>query len=412
MSRESDHLLSDLSLGHLSRTVVGRNNSFLKNSMRDHTALLHKEYSGQRILVLGGAGFIARQVLREILQLRPAYVGIVDLSENGLAEVMRSIRATGAVLPGTTVEPWLVDIGSPQFVRMVREVGHVDRLLNFAAVKHVRSERDVPSLLRMLEVNILSTYRATLCVAEAHPQAAQFIVSTDKAADPANFMGASKRAMELVAVGACSSVTMARFANVAFSSGSLLESWLRRISNRSPISVPKDTWRYFVTPEEAGHICILASIAPSSSIILPQLGVENLVELEKAMFLVLAECGFEPVHVNDIASGIAFLDSSSPQTCVSYPVLVSERDTHGEKRAEQFLATGERSERWIEGLDRIGRHRTTLGESEMSAFVTRIADLVSDPITPLSTDDLVRWMQDAVPTFKRSRALSRLDDRA
>lgn len=407
-----DRLLSEHLVGELARTVVGRPSSFLDDSIRVERARLEHAYGGRRVLILGAAGFIARQTLDTVLQLRPSYVGLVDISENGLAEVVRSIRSSGAVMSGTTVEPWLADIGSAIFPRVVRAVGQVDQLLNFAAVKHVRSERDVPSLLRMLEVNIVGTHRATTCLAELQSNAHQFVVSTDKAADPASFMGASKRAMELVAASAYQSVTTARFANVAFSSGSLLESWLRRISDGLPVSVPRDTWRYFVTPEEAGQLCILASVAPRASIIVPTFAADHLVELEHALSLVLAKCGYEAKYVPDVAAGLSALRHHPAANDHGYPVIVTDRDTSGEKRAEQFLGTGEEAEPWIDGLDRFSIQGLELSPLPIASFVESIADLVADPTIAVGVDDLRELLEAAVPTFRHVPAASRLDDRA
>jgi hypothetical protein len=282
----------------------------------------------------------------------------------------------------------------------------------FAAVKHVRSEREVPSLLRMLEVNIVATHRATAYIAESHPNADQFVVSTDKAADPANFMGASKRAKKLVAVSVCPSISTARFANVAFSSGSLLESWLRRISDRLPVSVPRDTWRYFVTPEEAGQLCILASVAPRASVVIPNFATDRLVELEHALTLALAACGHEPEYVNDVASGVSALQHPSGRHDLRYPVIATDRDTSGEKRAEQFRGAGEHAEPWIDGLDCFPIQGEDSSGLPMASFVERNAEFVADPTIPVRLDDLREPMEQAIPTFRHVRAASRLDDRA
>ena len=264
-----EQVLSDDSVRELSEAVVGRPESFLADS----TALLHDDlaerFAAKRVLILGGAGFIATQTLRHILRYEPSYVGIVDISENGLAESIRSLRSSELVPASTQLEPWLVDVSSPSLARLAEAVGEVDQVMNFAAVKHVRSERDLPSLLRMLQVNVLGSHLVARTFAASSPGARQFVVSTDKAADPANFMGASKRAMELAAAMACPWITTARFANVAFSSGSLLESWLRRLTNGQPLAVPADTWRYFVTPEESGQLCSLAAVAPAGSVVVP-----------------------------------------------------------------------------------------------------------------------------------------------
>jgi FlaA1/EpsC-like NDP-sugar epimerase len=407
-----DQIMSDATIRDLAREIVGRPNSFLDSAVQDSQSNLESAFKGRRILILGAAGFIARQTLLAVLPYRPAYVGLVDISENGLAEVIRGLRASNAIPVGTIVEPWLADIGSAIFPRILAEIGAVDRVMNFAAVKHVRSERDVPSILRMLEVNILATYKAVSLIAELQPRAAQFVVSTDKAADPANFMGASKRAMELAAVEAFGDICTARFANVAFSSGSLLESWLRRISERLPVAVPRDTWRYFVTPEEAGHLCMLASLAPAGSVVVPSFENDDLVELEKILMLVLRRYGYQGREVSDVCTGINLMKNFSEIKGAEYPIVVSERDTPGEKREEQFLASGEKARPWISELGVSSMKSSDTGAPEITEFVHRIESLVSNPNEVTTVDDLRIMISNVVPNFTHVSAKVHLDDRA
>jgi nucleoside-diphosphate-sugar epimerase len=402
-----EQLVSEAFVRTLSASIIGRQRSFLADSTAQSEAALSDRFRGRRVLVLGGAGFIATQTVRFLLSLEPAYVGLVDLSENGLAESIRAIRSSELAGPGTVVEPWLADIASPSFRRVLDSVGPVDQLMNFAAVKHVRSERDLPSLLRMLEVNVLGTHRAARAVAETSPQAHQFVVSTDKAADPANFMGASKRAMELAARSACPAVTTARFANVAFSSGSLLESWLLRLANGQPLAVPRDTWRYFVTPEESGQLCSLASIAPAASVAVPDFDEDHLVELEVALAIVLAAQGRTAHDVTSIAEGMALLaDDPDPD---AWPVLVTARDTAGEKEAEVFAGSAERSEPWLPGLRRL-----PIGPSSdaVDDLLDRLAEWTSRAGDGLTVEDVQRALAAAVPNFSHIDATARLDDRA
>lgn len=407
-----DQIMSDSGVSDLAREIVGRQVSFLESAVGESQSNLESAFRDRRIVILGAGGFIARQTLRAVLRYRPAYVGLVDISENGLAEVMRELRAANSVPIETTVESWLADIGSPIFPRVLAEIGAIDRVLNFAAVKHVRSERDVPSILRMLEVNIVATYKAVSLIAEYQPKATQFVVSTDKAADPANFMGASKRAMELAAVAAAGSVCTARFANVAFSSGSLLESWLRRISERVPVSVPRDTWRYFVTPEEAGHLCMLASLAPAGSIVVPDFENDNLAELEQVLMLVLRSYGYQGREVSDVSEGLALMNNFSETRGSEYPIVVSERNTPGEKREEQFLDNSARAKPWISGLGISSMQSTAPGSLGIEDLIHRIEDLVSKPTQVTTIDELRDMMSKMIPNFRHISARSKLDDRA
>ncbi len=404
--------MSDAAVSDLAREIVGRPGSFLESAIRESQSNLELAFRDRRILILGAGGFIARQTLRAVLRYRPAYVGLVDISENGLAEVMRALRASNAIPVGTVVEPWLADIGSAIFPRVLAEIGAVDRVMNFAAVKHVRSERDVPSILRMLEVNIVATYKAVSLIADFQPKATQFVVSTDKAADPANFMGASKRAMELAAVGAFGNVCTARFANVAFSSGSLLESWLRRISERVPVSVPRDTWRYFVTPEEAGHLCMLASLAPAGSIVVPSFENDDLAELEQVLMLVLGSYGYQGREVPDVSTGIALMNNFSEIRGAVYPIVVSERNTLGEKREEQFLASGAKARPWLSGLGVSSIKSSVSGAVGITDLVHRIEDLVSNPDEAITIDELRDMMSRVISNFTHVSTKEKLDDRA
>lgn len=400
-----EQVLSDDSVRELSQVVVGRPESFLGDS----TALLHdalaERFSGRRVLILGGAGFIATQTLRHILRYEPSYVGIVDLSENGLAESIRTLRSSDLVPAATRLEPWLVDISSPSLARLAASVGEVDQVMNFAAVKHVRSERDLPSLLRMLQVNVLGSHLVARTLAESSPDANQFVVSTDKAADPANFMGASKRAMELAAAIAYPGITTARFANVAFSSGSLLESWLRRIVNRQPLAVPADTWRYFVTPEESGQLCSLAAVAPAASVVVPGFAEDALVQLTDALAAVLERLGLTPVEVPSVAVGRQVLDEGDGST---WPVVVTPRDTAGEKQAEVFTGANESAEAWTPALRRLPIGKPTDAVAEL---VERIEQWVTTDIA-VTLDDVHAAVSAAVPTFEHIPATARLDDRA
>jgi nucleoside-diphosphate-sugar epimerase len=404
--------MSDAAVRDLAREIVGRPGSFLESAIQESQSNLELAFRDRRILILGAGGFIARQTLRAVLRYRPAYVGLVDISENGLAEVMRALRASNAIPVGTVVEPWLADIGSAIFPRVLAEIGAVDRVMNFAAVKHVRSERDVPSILRMLEVNIVATYKAVSLIADFQPKATQFVVSTDKAADPANFMGASKRVMELAAVEAFGNVCTARFANVAFSSGSLLESWLRRISERVPVAVPRDTWRYFVTPEEAGHLCMLASLAPAGSIVVPSFENDDLAELEQVLMLVLGSYGYQGREVPDVSTGVALMKNFSETRGAEYPIVVSERNTVGEKREERFLSSGSHVKPWVSGLGVSSMMASGSGTLGITELVHRIEDLVSNPTEVITIDELRDMMSKVIPNFLHVSARAKLDDRA
>ena len=397
---------SDL-VSQLAVRLVGRQESHYKAALDALDGSLREAIEGRRILVLGAAGFIARKTLSVILRYRPDYVGLVDISENGLAEVIRWLRASGVVPPSTTIDPWLADIGGPNFIRLVRSVGHVDRVLNFAAVKHVRSERDVPSLLRMLEVNLVGIYASAVAVEEHAPGTPQFFVSTDKASDPSNFMGASKRAMEIAIASLAAPTTTVRFANVAFSSGSLLESWLFRLGDRQPLVVPESTWRYFVTPEESGELCAAAAVAQLRSAVIPHFAASDLILLEDALCTTLEFFGLDPVRVDGIDEARAHITRGAVGKGY-YPYFVTPLDTMGEKTAESLVGSGEKVWPWLPGLDVM----PLTGQPEASTnLIAWLTNKISCPGSLVSTEEIGRQLSTVVPNFRHGGGTSQLDDR-
>lgn len=395
-------------LRQLSTHLVDRQLPLYSKALDNLNGSLQEAIEGRRILVLGAAGFIARQTLSLLLTYRPSHVGLVDLSENGLAELIRWLRVSEAIPVGTTVVPWLADIGSPNFTRLLHSMGPVDRVLNFAAVKHVRSERDIPSLLRMLEVNLVGVHSSALAVDNHAPGTPQFVVSTDKAADPSNFMGASKRAMEIGLSTILAPTTSARFANVAFSSGSLLESWLLRLGERQPLAVPQSTWRYFVTPQEAGQLCLAASVAPSNSVVIPQFTTPNLILLEDALRSTLEFFGFEPVCVAGLSEARVRLAEGALDER-RYPYFVTPLDTAGEKSAERLLGINELADPWQPGLDTM---RITGSGERSESLIDWLKEVISRPTIDLNLDEIGRRLAEVVPNFTHQNGTSQLDDRA
>ena len=395
-------------LRELSTHLVGRQVPQYSTALEHLDDSLQGAIGGRRILVLGAAGFIARQTLSLLLPYRPSHVSLVDLSENGLAELIRGLRVSDAIPSGTTVVPWLADIGSPNFTRLLHSMGPVDRVFNFAAVKHVRSERDIPSLLRMIEVNLVGIHSSALAVEDHAPGTPHFVVSTDKAADPSNFMGASKRAMEIGLSFVLAPTTSARFANVAFSSGSLLESWLLRLGERQPLAVPQSTWRYFVTPQEAGQLCLAASIAPSHSVVIPDFATPDLILLEDALRSTLEFFGFKPIRVATFSEARARL-AEGARDQRRYPYVVTPLDTAGEKSAEQLLGADEFADPWKPGLNIMPM--TGLGEGPAS-LIAWLKEVISSPAIDVNVDEVGRRLAEVVPNFTHQAGTFQLDDRA
>jgi FlaA1/EpsC-like NDP-sugar epimerase len=239
--------------------LLGRDEELLGADISAHEADIAGLVKNSRFLVIGGAGSIGRAVTREIFKRDPAVLHVVDISENSMVELVRDLRSTLGYTSGD-FQTYSLDCGGTEFEAMVRSQQPYDYVLNLSALKHVRSERDPFTLMRMIKVNILNTISTIDLTAEGLTK--YFCVSTDKAANPVNMMGASKRIMEMYLAQKSSDVDIstARFANVAFSDGSLLDGFKQRLQMGQPLAAPQDITRYFVTAQEAGELCVMSAL--------------------------------------------------------------------------------------------------------------------------------------------------------
>jgi len=327
-------------VSELAAATVRRQKSLFEADCASHADEVASLVQGRRVLVVGGAGSIGSATAAQLAGFSPAQLHIVDTDENGLTELVRDLRSQGIVSDRTDLRTTPLDAGSPTMLRLLQDNRGYDLVLNFAAVKHVRSEKDLLSLLRMLDVNLRITRRLLENVAATSER--YFAVSTDKAANPVNLMGASKRAMEHLVLDEDLDieVTSARFANVAFSQGSLLDGWLRRLAKRQPWAVPAGARRFFVTLEEAGQLCLLAATAaPAGKVIIPDLNpATELRDLVEVAHDVLGVLGLRPELHDDEGSARRAALSPRPGT---WPVLITRLDTAGEKEYEEFVAPGD-----------------------------------------------------------------------
>lgn len=399
-SRKKEDLRHDLE--ELSAAITGRRVSPFAGSLAASSSRMEDLFFGSRILVTGGGGFIAGQALRLVLPFQPAKVVVADIGENSLAELVRDLRAEGAIPDRTRFEPRLVDVVGPLLPRLFREDGPFDVVLAFAAAKHVRSERDPVSALHMLNVNVNGTYRVAAEAFAANPHCQVFVVSTDKAADPSSFMGASKRLMEMIVLGYMPSATTTRFANVAFSSGSLLESWLIRLGRGQVLPVPADTERFLVSPREAGELCVMACLAPGGSIAVPEPGVLNSILLTEALERLMSHLGLEASIVESAEPLGQAVEMGSVR-----PVLITPRDTSGEKAAEVFVGAGEKQVGWLPGISVVRSSLDGAAAAEFAQWVER--SLGSDPGPDLA--EIAVELGRAVPEFRHAGSRLRLDDR-
>ncbi len=289
--------------GFMARHVTGRERSLLADDLARHDAVLRRELTGRRVLVIGGAGSIGSHYIKALLRYGVAKLVVVDTNENGLTELVRELRSgVGYQIPAEFIT-YPVRLGSRVFEKILRAHGPFEVVANFAAHKHVRSEKDVFSIEAMIENNVLQARRLLELLLEQPPRHF-FCVSTDKAANPVNVMGASKKLMEelIMAYAGRLPVKTARFANVAFSNGSLLQGFMERLAKRQPWSCPLGIKRFFVTPQESGELCLLASIVgESGDIVFPKLDEErNMIAFDaiarallEELGLGLVECGSE-----------------------------------------------------------------------------------------------------------------------
>ena len=320
--------------------LIGRDQPLFAEELRRHSDALDAAIAGRSFLVIGGAGSIGQAVVKEIFARDTASLHVVDVSENNLVELVRDLRSSLGYIRGD-FRTFPLDVGGVEFRALIEAPARYDYLLNLSALKHVRSEKDPYSLMRMIEVNVLNTAR-TLEDAQRMGARKYFCVSTDKATNPVNMMGASKRIMELFLLNASLRVPVstARFANVAFSDGSLLHGFAQRIAKNQPLSAPRDVRRYFITQEESGVLCVMSCLlGENRDIFFPKLDPEaSLLTFSEIAVRYLASLGYEaePCASEDEARA-----KSRGRTGRKWPCYFFDSDTTGEKAYEEFFVAGQ-----------------------------------------------------------------------
>jgi len=321
--------------------LIGRTAPLFDDDISSRRKELETLVSNSRFLVIGGAGSIGQAVTREIFKRNPLALHIVDISENNMVELVRDIRSTLGYIDGD-FRTFALDCGSNEYRALMNASEGYDYVLNLSALKHVRSEKDPFTLMRLIEVNILNTIK-TVQMAKEQGAKKYFCVSTDKAANPVNMMGASKRIMEMFLMRESESmeISTARFANVAFSDGSLLHGFNQRFAKRQPISAPNDVRRYFVTPQESGELCLMSCLlGENRDIFFPKLSEQ----LHLTTFSDIAErhietLGYEPYHCSSEQEA----RDRSDELIASkrWPCYFFKSDTSGEKDFEEFFTDDE-----------------------------------------------------------------------
>lgn len=326
----------------ISEHVTKRPQSMLLGDINNNKAVLSKKVEGKSVLVIGGAGSIGSSFVKAILQLKPATLVIVDTNENELAELTRDLRSTKDNYIPDDYVTYPMDFASPTFKKMFISRDGFDIVANFSAHKHVRSEKDVFSIEALLRNNVLNAKKLLNLLCE-YPPEEYFCVSTDKAANPVNIMGASKRIMEDVIFSYSDffPVKTARFANVAFSNGSLPIGIINRIQKLQPLGAPKDVRRYFVSPEESGQICMLSCMLGNNrEIFFPKLKEAQMMTFDKIAVEILKEYGYETLECASDEEAIAKAEELKAGSKL-YPVHFSQSDTSGEKPYEEFFTEAE-----------------------------------------------------------------------
>ncbi len=362
-----------------------------------------------KFLVIGGAGSIGQAVTKEIFKRNPAKLHVVDISENNMVELVRDIRSTLGYISGE-FRTFAIDCGSNEFEVLMSNEGPYDFIFNLSALKHVRSEKDPYTLMRMLSVNILNTIK-TFNLARDHGAKKYFCVSTDKAANPVNMMGASKRIMEMFLMRESETMplSMARFANVAFSDGSLLHGFNQRFSKRQPISAPNDVRRYFVTPQESGELCLMSGLlGDNRDIFFPKLNEHlDLITFSDIAERYLLDLGYTPQHCSseDEARSCAGSLIDNKQ----WPCFFFESDTTGEKDFEEFFTDNEDLD--MERFEGVGviKNKTLYNGDKLDQFLLDVEDLRKSG--NWNKQSIVDLFFDLLPEFAHKETGKYLDDR-
>ena len=377
---------------------------------------LTEEIKGKKVCVIGGAGSIGSSFIKAVLRFDPKSIVVVDLNENGLAELVRDVRSTSGLFVPDEFRCYTLNFADPIFERIFREEKGFDIVANFSAHKHVRSEKDKYSVQALIENNDIKA-KKLMDLLTVYPPKHFFCVSTDKAANPVNIMGASKRIMEdlVMAYNKYFKVTTARFANVAFSNGSLPDGWIHRLQKRQPLAAPSDIKRYFVSPEESGQICMLACIlGRPGEVFFPKLG-------EDQMLTFSAICD-DFVKANGFEKDACFTDAEAKQKAAAmnvspeggdlegaYPVVYFKSDTTGEKAYEEFYVPGEKID--MQRFKALGvvcqatRHEM----SEVNVFFDKLEGIFAKE--DFTKAQVVEAIKEFIPNFKHEETGRNLDQK-
>lgn len=391
-------------------SVTSRPVSMFAADIEANKGILTAEIKGKKVCVIGGAGSIGSSFIKAVLRFEPASVVVVDLNENGLAELVRDVRSTEGLYVPDEFRCYTLNFANPIFERIFREEKGFDIVANFSAHKHVRSEKNKYSVQALIENNDIKAKKLMdlLCV---YPPKHFFCVSTDKAANPVNIMGVSKRIMEdlVMAYNTHFKVTTARFANVAFSNGSLPDGWIHRLQKKQPLAAPSDVKRYFVSPEESGQICMLACILGNGGeVFFPKLGKDQMLTFSAICDDFVKAEGFVKVECQDDSEAKQYAARMSYESDI-YPVVYFKSDTTGEKAYEEFYIPGEKIN--MERFSSLGVVEKTNHRSlpEINSFFNELEGIFAkDNFTKA---DVVDSIKKFIPNFEHEERGKNLDQK-
>ena len=389
--------------------LIGREDELFNDDMNRLEEELSNIIKNSSFLVIGGAGSIGQAVTKEIFKREPKKLHVVDISENNMVELVRDIRSSIGYIEGE-FKTFALDVASTAYDRFIESDGEYDFVLNLSALKHVRSEKDPYTLMRMIEVNIENTIK-TIKQSKEHGVKKYFCVSTDKAANPVNMMGASKRIMEMFLMRESLDIhiSTARFANVAFSDGSLLHGFNQRIQKRQPLSAPSDIKRYFVTPKESGELCLMSCIfGENRDIFFPKLSEKlHLISFSDIAVKYLENIGYTP-YICKTEEEARELVSTLPNEG-RWPCYFFESDTTGEKDFEEFFMDDEILD--MEKYKNLGviKSKSIFNIKKLDYFISKIEDIRKQNIW--HKEEIVKLFFRMIPDFGHKETGKFLDNR-
>lgn len=390
--------------------VTFRQESMFLSDINANKETLSREIKDKSVCVIGGAGSIGSSFIKAVLPFKPSKLVVIDLNENGLAELTRDLRSTDGMYVPVDYRAYTLNFADPIFERIFREEKGFDIFANFSAHKHVRSEKDRYSVQALIENNDIKAKRLLDLLTEFPPKHF-FCVSTDKAANPVNIMGASKRIMEDMVMAYTSKfkVTTARFANVAFSNGSLPDGWVNRTMKKQPLTAPNDVKRYFVSPEESGQICMLACILGNNGeIFFPKLGEEEMLTFSSICdkYMEAIGCRKKEFATDEEARKFA---AAMPFDTKDYPVVYFKSDTTGEKAFEEFYVPGEKinlSRFKALGVIEEVKKRPM---QEIDAFFNEMEEIFAKP--DFNKEEIIGAIKRFIPNFEHEEKGKNLDQK-